>query len=160
MRSSTIINTSSKKQCVCYLLLSPEEQLEPIVMPFCYKQFDVKIIYIYIRDLSVCRLSGSRFLSDHAALAPSETNACTCTVMMYDLCRSVDLRSSERMSIYRVMKCMWDIHVHCMLQLRPNCSESPLARLSTGAKVHTSKHSYNVHVDLQHTLMQYSCKKQ
>ena len=132
MHSSTIINTFSKKQCVCYLLLSPEEQLEPIVMPFSYKQFDIKIIYIYKGDLSVCRLSGSHFLSDHAALAPSETNACTCTIMMYDLCRSVDLRSSERMSTYRVMKCMWYIRVCCMLQLRPNCSESRLSRISTG----------------------------
>ena len=46
---------------------------------------------IYKRHLSVClfvvcRLLGSSFLSGHAALPASDTNACarTCTIMMYD----------------------------------------------------------------------------
>ena len=44
----------------------------------------------------VCRLFGSRFLSSHAALAASDTNACarTCTIMMYDqLCRYLYARA-------------------------------------------------------------------
>ena len=56
-----------------------------------------RYIYICKRDLPVCCLSfGSRFLSGHAALTASDTNACmrTCTIMTYDLCRYLYARAS------------------------------------------------------------------
>ena len=62
------------------------------------------LISMSIKDtgLSVCRLFGSRFLSGHAALAASDTNACTrtCTIMMYDqLCRYVAFLLPESTNI-------------------------------------------------------------
>ena len=101
-------------------------------------------MYTYNRDLSVCRLCDSCFLSGHEALAMSETNACT-IIIMYNLhvlacaCRSVDLCLRERMYIYNA--CMWDIRCYgcvqtalkvCVCTIRDTCCHAcPRVQLFT-----------------------------
>ena len=124
---------------------------------------DIHIRYTYLMTLEVqksisiketclcvvCRLFGSRFLSGHAALAASDTYACTIMTHMYDLFRSV--RPHQCMSIYHVMyvgyatvtfklprksECVSQIyvrravtHVHCMQWCKRSHLETQLRDL-------------------------------